>query len=660
MMATTAPALQPFDDSAIPQALREARQWSPWVAAWDPERSKYSKRPARGLSTAAPKLWFTFAEALAAYERDKPAVAGIGYLLNPPHGIVAIDLDKCVHDGVLDAWAVEVVGLLNSYTEISPSGRGLRIMCAGAVAVDWTNHERGIEVYGGNKARFVTITGQHLPGTPADVRETGVEVFEGMCARYRPSIDDADAVVDLTVPMPELLDDILLPSPASLDLPYNVRDFLERGETRGVDRSRELRAAAVALFLCDLPDDEVFSLLATNPYAMEVAMDHRRQDPDRALFYLWKEHGIKAKAKAEAIRARKVAAADDFEDVSGAPAVAAVLAAKPMRFPVLSIPQLMQRPRATWLIRNFLPKAGMAMVYGESGSGKSYAVLDIVASVARGMDWRGHKVERSEPVVYICAEGEADFRDRVQAYCDFNGLQDFPLGIVADSPNFLERKDVADLVTSVRAFGPTSLIVIDTLAQVTPGANENSGEDMGRALAHCKALHRATGAMVLLVHHSGKDSSKGARGWSGLRAAVDAEFEVERAGEQFDAPRSIRVRKLKGGRDGAEFGFKLNLVEIGQHEDGETISSCVVVYGEVERKKAGPKGDKQQLVLRVTKDLLGLGENVTPNEVWEHAVNQLVRDESKRDTRRQVVAQAFDSLVSSGHIVLVGGFVRTA
>jgi len=51
------------------------------------------------------------------------------------------------------------------------------------------------------------------------------------------------------------------------------------------------------------------------------------------------------------------------------------------------------------------------------------------------------------------------------------------------------------------------------------GGDENSGKDMGRVIAHCKAFHKATGALVLLIHHSGKDDTKGARGWSGTRGA---------------------------------------------------------------------------------------------------------------------------------------------
>ncbi|RYF70594.1 MAG: hypothetical protein EOO29_31535, partial [Comamonadaceae bacterium] len=600
MMAEASPELRAFNGAAIPDELKALPRWAPWRAVFNAKRGKFDKIPHRAdtpeyrLSTANPDRWFTFKAAVSTYEREIPSFAGVGYVMTRPHGIVGVDLDDCVHDGVVADWARDVIDALASYTEVSPSGKGLRIFARGEVS-DWTNHTVGVEVYGGAEPRFLTITGQHLPGTPTGLQDAPVAALDALRAQYGREAERTDSPA---VEMPELLDDLLTPDLANLNIPYAARDFLTEGTARG-DRSRELQAAAVALFQCGLAADEVLTLLATSPHAMEVALDHRRQDPDRALLYLWRQC-TDAKPKGEQ---RKVATADDFEDVSEAAVGGATVAGalkKTRRFQVLSIPELLQRPRAEWLIRGVLPRTGIAMVYGDSGSGKSFFMLDVAAAIARGLDWRGHKVQNPHPVVYVCAEGEADFRDRVQAYCTYNDLQDFPIGVVPDAPNLLIKDDVRDLVSAVKAFGPTSMIVVDTLAQAVPGANENSGEDMGRALAHCKALGRVTGALVLLVHHSGKDSAKGARGWSGLRAAVDAELEVARFGAgDFSDPRMARVSKLKGGRDGAEFGFRLNLVEIGQYEDGETISSCVILADEVKtlvERKVPPKGERQQLV----------------------------------------------------------------
>jgi hypothetical protein len=650
VMADPTAELKPYDGRSIPQALKEHKRWAPWIALWNDKRQKYDKVPRRadvpeyGLSTADPSRWFTFAAALATFRRESPPLAGVGYVMTGAHGIVGVDLDDCIADGQLAPWAREVVDALRSYTEISPSGRGLRIFVQGEVT-DWMNHTVGIEVYGGTAPRFLTITGEHLVGTPLDVLAAPAGALGTLHARYGPPPKTPVDVGD----MPDLLDELVLPDVAALELPYQARDFLDGGEA-GEDRSRTLHATGVALYQAGLADDEVLSVLAANPFAMEVALDHRGQDPDRALLYLWREHCGKAKGKAGS----RIASAEDFDVVTSPATAAAPPAPKGMRFRVLPAAEFMQRSPAAWLVKGLLPQAGLAVVFGESGSGKTFFILDVVGAIARGVEWRGRRVKPGR-AIYVCAEGEAGFRNRLQAYCQFHGLEDLPLGVIPDAPNLLEKGDVKDLLASVKAHGQVDIIVLDTFAQVMPGGNENSGEDVGRALAHCRALHRATGALVVLVHHAGKDASKGARGWSGLRAAADAEIEIERN----ENARTARITKLKDAEDGSEFGFRLNGVELGTDEDGELITSCVVAHGEVERKRAAPKGDIQKLVTRVAEEMLDLAETITTSELIDAVVDQMPFDkaEGKRDKRREHALRALESLSANGRLSTAGGNV---
>jgi hypothetical protein len=153
-------------------------------------------------------------------------------------------------------------------------------------------------------------------------------------------------------------------------------------------------------------------------------------------------------------------------------------------------------------------------------------------------------------------------------------LAGFDVGVIPDAPNFLVADDVKAVVAALRTFGKLDVIVVDTYAQVMPGGDENGGVDGGKVVKHCQLLHKLTGAVVILVHHVGKDLTKGARGWSGLRAAADVEITVERAQDH----RAATVTKQKDGEEGAEFGFKLNTVSIGEDDDGEDITSCVVEH----------------------------------------------------------------------------------
>jgi hypothetical protein len=661
MMTQEKQTVATFNGDAIPQILKEQKRWSPWRAVWNEKRAKFDKIPMRadsptyGISTAKPEQWFTYGEALAAYQRNPDALAGVGYVMTGPHGFVGTDLDNCIKNGVVEPWAQAVVDALASYTEISPSGKGLRIFSTGELPDDWNNHEVGIEIYGGNEARFLTVTGQHLAETPSDITPAPAGVLPTLATQYAKERRKAD-VIDLN--MPTLVDDMLLPSISNIDLPDPARDFLLDGSHRG-DRSRELFATAVALYASGLADDEVFSILAYNDNAMEIALDHRRQDNDRALLYLWREHCCKGKAKAAASRSLSI---DDFDDISepGIQITPTLKEISAPRFTVQTADAFAQRTKMSWLIKGILPQAGLCVIYGDSGSGKTFFTLDLAGAVARGTPWRGKKVKKGR-VVMVCAEGAGGFRNRLDAFAQHNGidLADFDLGVIADAPNLLEKTDVKDLLAALHTFGKVDMIIIDTLAQTMPGGNENSGDDMGRVLAHCKAIHKHTGALVTLVHHSGKDASRGARGWSGLRGAADAQIEIVRAGDD----RAAIVDKQKDGAgEGDEFGFKLNIVTIGEDEDGEAVTSCTLEHTDAvprsERKKE-PKGANEKIVLRVAQDLLDLAGELHTSELVNAAVNQLPFDESsgKRDRREFVVLRAIEALVASSRLSTAGGRV---
>ena len=671
MAQTITPMRPTFKGENIPQALKAQARWAPWKAVWSEKRGKWDKIPCSprapfyGLSTAKPEKWVSFEAAVAALEANPDTFAGVGYVMTGPHGLVGTDLDRCVDGNTIAPWALEIVKDLASYTELSPSGNGLRIFTMGEVAADWTNHDVGVEVYGGNEPRFLTVTGDRLKMSALDVQDPPAGALDSLTARYARERSTTNNVISLT--LPELLDELLVPSLSELDIGYAARDFLTDGTHRG-DRSRELFATATALYGAGLSDDEVFSILATNPHTMEIALDHRRHDQDRALMYLWVEHCQKAKARASS----KVASLDDFEVLengtnptgtsveSAQAATNSVASSAGLRFAFKQAADFTVRAHTRWAIKRVLPLAEMGVIYGESGAGKSFFALDLVMAVATGQPWRDHKTTQGT-VAYICAEGAGGFALRIKAYGEHYGtdLPALPLHVLGDAPNLLERTDVKDLVAALRALGKVDVVVVDTLAQVTPGANENSGEDMGRALAHCKSIHRATGAMVLLVAHAGKDTSRGIRGWSGIKGALDVEISVERS----DKYRSATLTKVKDGEgEGEEFPFTLESVVLGQDDDGDDITSCVLKAGNQvpkAQRKAEPKGTVQQVVMRVAIQLTDLPGTVTTNQLIDAAVDELPRDETKKtDRRRDTVMRALTSLIEANRISTTGGEVN--
>ena len=242
------------------------------------------------------------------------------------------------------------------------------------------------------------------------------------------------------------------------------------------------------------------------------------------------------------------------------------------RYHLMTAQEIAALPPVRWLVRGILPAEGLAAIYGASGSGKSFLALDLLATVARGEPWFDHKTAPC-PVTYVALEGEAGLSQRVRAYEKRHGALPVKVRFVAQPLNLLTAQDITDLASAVGAAGGGGgAICIDTLNRASTGSDENDSKDMGRIIDAAKQLQQSVGGLVLLVHHSGKDASKGLRGHSSLHAALDAAIEVTKTEHQ----RSWRTTKSKDGRDDKAACFKLETIVLGTDPEGASIDSCVV------------------------------------------------------------------------------------
>jgi KaiC/GvpD/RAD55 family RecA-like ATPase len=285
--------------------------------------------------------------------------------------------------------------------------------------------------------------------------------------------------------------------------------------------------------------------------------------------------------------------------------------------------QFASAQKVEWHIKHVLPKRGLIVVYGDPGSSKSFFALDMVAHVARGLEWRGHRVRQAN-VAYIVAEGVAGFGNRLAAYASHNGISLSDLPVFVRGGAFELKEDYLLACDEINAIGNVGIVVIDTLAAVTPGGNENTSEDMGAAIDAAQRVIEATGASVILIHHT---NSQGAlRGWSGLKGAVDNLIRIERK----EGLRTAHIEKQKEGAEGPPVGYRLKVVDLYADEDGDPVTSCVVVPDEEvapntngARKERKPRsGDfetsanygKARHFLRIIQDMCGLETGVSLQE----------------------------------------------
>jgi putative DNA primase/helicase len=243
-------------------------------------------------------------------------------------------------------------------------------------------------------------------------------------------------------------------------------------------------------------------------------------------------------------------------------------------YKLLSSADLFNTPPMRWMVQGVIPAEGLTALFGESGSGKSFLILDMALAIAAGdAYWFGLRVTKA-PVTYLCLEGESGIGKRIKAwniYC--NKLVPNELRFVTQPFNLLSD-DVSELAnTIIVGGGACGLIIIDTLNRAAPGADENSSVDMGNIIASAKKLQNLTGGVVLLVHHTGKDKTKGLRGHSSLFAALDGAIEVVKT----DSRRGWSVAKSKDDVTGDCNPFKLEVVTVGLDDQGNEITSCIAL-----------------------------------------------------------------------------------
>ena len=268
-----------------------------------------------------------------------------------------------------------------------------------------------------------------------------------------------------------------------------------------------------------------------------------------------------------------------------------------LKYKAQSVAELLAAPPPEWLVRDLLPAEGLAVIYGEPGSGKSFLVLDILAAIARGEPWGGQRTKKGA-AVYVGLE--ATINTRVAAYTKHHGLAAEDLGqmhVFQRTPlNLAKPAGTKEFITDLHLQGiEPALVVIDTLARALPGGDENSSTDMGAAIACAGMISREFNCLCVLVHHSGKDASRGARGHSSLLGAADAELAVSY--DRNTGMREIRATKMKDGSDNVAWQFRLTPVDLqpfGTSDVFDEEAPRSLVVDQITRVDGRPTGNQRK------------------------------------------------------------------
>jgi hypothetical protein len=340
--------------------------------------------------------------------------------------------------------------------------------------------------------------------------------------------------------------------------------------------------------------------------------------------------------------------------------------------PALSMRDVMSMEPVEWLIQDMIPEGSLSMIFGASGSGKTFLVLSMLCAVAHGKRWFNKGAQKG-CCILVAGEGVAGLRKRLHAYHVANNLEpDAPLFIIPRAINLMRSEDVDGLIDTIeicRAGQPVKMIVIDTLARSMQGdADENSAQAMGEAIAEMDRIKSHFGAAVVPIHHTGKDAdrSRGGRGSSALIGALDASIFVAR---HEDGLVEVDIQKQKDGEQIAPLWFRSKKIEFQQEwwqdmEDSIVLEMCEEKPQEAKSKSMSPA--QKRVLDALTEALIRYGrvpsvEGITwhcvSEDEWRSTALDMTISGSGQDADRKAFARAAQSLVEKHYVEKRSGYV---
>lgn len=166
-------------------------------------------------------------------------------------------------------------------------------------------------------------------------------------------------------------------------------------------------------------------------------------------------------------------------------------------------------PPIRWLFKGEIPERALTVLFGPSGTGKSFLAVDYCMRVCQ-----------TDNALYIAAEGELGYNYRIKAWLAYHGGHERNLFMTLGAVQMMDDNQLTLFIDSHKPIKP-KLVIVDTLARSMSGGDENSTRDMNKLMANCHRLTVELECAVLLVHHTGKAGSL-ERGSSVLRGAADS------------------------------------------------------------------------------------------------------------------------------------------
>jgi hypothetical protein len=266
---------------------------------------------------------------------------------------------------------------------------------------------------------------------------------------------------------------------------------------------------------------------------------------------------------------------------------------------------LQQEHKSLWLIKDWLPMTGFAIIAGQPSAGKSHIALELCYCLSAQVPFLGMRVRKQVPVAYVALEGIGGLPGRLRGIAAKYSLEHYPDTFYLRTATLTLTSDseVDALAEDLIANGvQEGVVIIDTMAQAAGNVDENSSEGMGKLIKAAQYVQEKTKGLVVFVAHLGKDISRGVRGHGSLMGALDAQWDVMRdikvmgsatKPPVYEKTRTLVNYKVKEALDSQQIKFTLEQHVFGVDEYGDQdigvsikhVQSSEVEWTDVENVK---------------------------------------------------------------------------
>lgn len=625
--AEAAPPPQPLSvkPEGIPAVLAEHDQWFCWKYAYRPDAEKpWTKEPVNPrtgalASTTAPRTWGTLQQA-----RDYAArhnLAGIGFVFTADDPFTGVDLDACRNPetGELTPEAAATVAALDSYTEPSPSGTGVHIIVRGTLPPEGRRRQGPVEMY--DAARYFTITGHRLPGTPATVepRQDALDHFHAAVFSSNGHNPSVDVGPGNRTPALSDADVIRLARDAGNGHRF---DALYNGDTAGHGGEDSAADLALLAMLAFWTQDEA-----------QLDRLFRRSGLSREK---WERASYRQPTIAKALQRTETYSppgAHVTVNGTGAPTPSAPAGEKLSAAPRAGVPAERNLVFHTarhigestpaepeWIVFGYVASGALSELDGKIKGGKTTLVMAMVAATLEGHPFLGKPTKRV-PVVYLTEQGPASFRETLRR-AGLLEADDLHVLSWNDAQGISWPKIVDAARQRAKAVG-AGLLVVDTLAYWA-GLRGDAENNAGAALEAVGPLLAAgaDGLGVVALRHerkSGGDVGDSARGSSAFGGAVDVVVQMRRP--EGNSRPTLRTLTSLSRFDETPPELVIELGEDGQyltHGDGAAVAREEAIAAIT---KAAPATESAALP---EKDLLAVAG--TKRTLGQVAIRELLAD----------------------------------